>query len=132
MIIITELQTLLANAFAAAKNCDDAALQTLRDRIVELLVAEFAPEMAKFAQRLAHGYNPDDLIQDAWVNFIERKKFAMFDPEKAGNSGYVGWYRKVYRRSMLDAHRTHIQYLSRHVPFDGDWWDASDERENWE
>ena len=125
-----ELQARLVTASKEPSQPKGTPLSNNLQRIMHLIVILFAPEMHRFATRLSKGrYDPADAIQDAHLAIIESasSKFETYDPTKIASA--PAWLRKVYRRAIIDSHRKHMRYVSRHASLDGHWSESEDEND---
>ena len=87
------------------------------DRLMELLQADFGDEIFKKASgfvRSARGYLDhqiaEDWVQEVWLSFIRRNKYAEFSAEKSkGENGYRPWVRKIYTNNLIDLYRHELR-----------------------
>ena len=127
-----ELQTRLIRSSKDEKRSKGAPLSLSAQRIMQLIVLQFYPEMLIFAKSLARDfYDPEDTVQDAFVDFMYGGKWQSYNPEHASETGYSGWYRVIYKNAIRDAHRRKMRYILRHESIDGNWWEENDEDEYW-
>ena len=126
-----ELQTRLVRASKEPPSKSKGSpLSGNAQRIMHLIAVLFYSEMLAFAKYLAQDlYDPNETVQDSLVAFMEGAKWSLYDPSKAaaGDTGYVAWYRKIYKNSIRDAHRHRLRYISRHESLDGNWWKSDDD-----
>ena len=130
MTIQQELEDLLVQLHVVdpKKRTKGNELPPGAQKIMTLIMLIFHTEMLVFARYLAQGfYDATDAVQEALTNFMDRGKWQAYSKEAAGPTGVVGWYREIYRNSILDAHRAQMRYISRNVSLDGNWWENDDD-----
>ena len=111
-----------------ANEPDDALLERLR-RGDETALADFFGQHRerlwrtvnfRIDRRMAARVDPDDILQEAYLNAAQRLSFYLQDTSK---SLYV-WLRMIVQQTLIDVHRRHagaaMRGVQREVPLDDD------------